>query len=98
MEVPEEEERASSDDGYTSSEGSLSADSESIGSAGSSMNAGAGAEVYGQTAAHSGPLGTFQRKLERTVTVLPKPQLIRWLSTVFPQDDATMRCALDILC
>ena len=76
VEVPEEEERASSDDGYTSSEGSLSADSESIGSAGSSMDAGADAEVHGQTTAHSGPLGTFRRKLERTVTVLPKPQLI----------------------
>ena len=70
-----EEERASSEDGYTSSEGSLSVRLEGLDSARSSMDAGAGVEEAGQGAA-SGPLGTFRHKLERTVTALPKPQVI----------------------
>ena len=70
-----EEERASSEDGYGSSEGSLSVRLEGLDSARSSMDAGAGVEEAGQGAA-SGPLGTFQHKLERTVTALPKPQVI----------------------
>ena len=72
-ELPDEEERASSEEGYTSSEGSLSMDSESVDSARSSIDAGAGA---GGQATVSGPLCSFQQTLQWAVPALPKPQFI----------------------
>ena len=72
-ELPDEEERATSEEGYTSSEGSLSMDSENVDSARSSIDASAGA--VGQ-ATVSGPLCSFQQTLQWAVPALPKPQFI----------------------
>ena len=70
-----EEERASSEDGYTSTEGSLSVDSGSMDSMDDSVDSGPGVEVIGQSTL-SGPVGQLRQKLERTITAFHKTELV----------------------
>ena len=73
-EAPEEKE-SDSEDGYTSTEGSLSVDSGSMDSMDDSVDSGPGVEVIGQSTL-SGPVGQLRQKLERTITAFHKTELV----------------------
>lgn len=73
-EAPEEKE-SDSEDGYTSTEGSLSVDSGSMDFMDDSVDSGPGVEVIGQPTV-SGPVGQLRQKLERTITAFHKSELV----------------------